>query len=150
MAIDYKHVFIDTAPFIYYIEKDVNNPQYSDCVKLFLAECYNNKVMMTTSAVTVEEYLVFPYSSGMMKYATLFDSLMATLVVNIVPIDDRIARIAARIRAEHKSFKSMDALQLATAVECGCDAFLTNDKRLLQFDSIECVLVDSLIKGKLI
>ena len=33
---DYKKVFVDTAPFIYFIEKDENNPQYYDKVKKFL------------------------------------------------------------------------------------------------------------------
>lgn len=34
--IDYKKVFVDTAPFIYFIEKDDNNPQYYEKVKKFL------------------------------------------------------------------------------------------------------------------
>ena len=33
---DYKKAFVDTAPFIYFIEKDQNNPQYYDKVKSFL------------------------------------------------------------------------------------------------------------------
>ena len=32
----YKKVFIDTAPFIYYIEGSVGNPQYSEKGKEFL------------------------------------------------------------------------------------------------------------------
>lgn len=32
---DYKKAFVDTAPFIYFIEKDENNPQYYDKVKKF-------------------------------------------------------------------------------------------------------------------
>lgn len=32
---DYKEVFIDTAPFIYYIEGSVGNPEYSDKAKDF-------------------------------------------------------------------------------------------------------------------
>lgn len=31
--IDYKKVFVDTAPFIYFIEKDDNNLQYYEKVK---------------------------------------------------------------------------------------------------------------------
>lgn len=34
--IDYEKVFVDTAPFIYFIEKDCNNPQYFEKVKAFL------------------------------------------------------------------------------------------------------------------
>ena len=33
---DYKKVFVDTAPFIYFIEKDDKNPQYYENVKKFL------------------------------------------------------------------------------------------------------------------
>lgn len=32
----YKKVFIDTAPFIYYIEKNEAHPQYFEKVKRFL------------------------------------------------------------------------------------------------------------------
>lgn len=35
--IDFKKVFVDTAPFIYFIEKDSNNPQYYEKVKVFLS-----------------------------------------------------------------------------------------------------------------
>ena len=39
---DYKKVFVDTAPFIYFIEKDDNNPQYYEKVKKFLKDGYDN------------------------------------------------------------------------------------------------------------
>ena len=58
---DYKKVFVDTAPFIYFIEKDVNNPQYHDKVKNFLMGGYENNKEFVTSVVTMEEYFVFPY-----------------------------------------------------------------------------------------
>ena len=32
---DFKKAFVDTAPFIYFIEKDINNPQYYEKVKCF-------------------------------------------------------------------------------------------------------------------
>ncbi len=32
---EYKKVFVDTAPFIYYIEKDENNPRYFEKIKCF-------------------------------------------------------------------------------------------------------------------
>ena len=37
---DYKKAFVDTAPFIYSIEKDENNPQYYDKVKKFFSNGY--------------------------------------------------------------------------------------------------------------
>ena len=46
------------------------------------------------------------------------------------------------IRAQYKHFKAMDSLQLATAIESGCDLFLTNDNQLKQFSEIKCVTVE--------
>ena len=142
--IDYKSVFIDTAPFIYYIEKNENKPQYFDRVKSFFKGCYDNDVNFITSVITLEEYLVFPYKNNESSYIETFNSLLEVLCFNIIEIDREIAEKAAQIRAEYKSFKSMDALQLATACLTGCDLFLTNDKQLRQFKEIKCITVDDL------
>lgn len=37
---DYKKAFVDTAPFIYFIEKNENNPQYYGKVKKFFSNGY--------------------------------------------------------------------------------------------------------------
>ena len=42
--IDCKKVFIDTAPFIYFIEKNEDNPQYYNKIKKFFDDAYNNDV----------------------------------------------------------------------------------------------------------
>ena len=57
---DYNKVFVDTAPFIYFIEKNANNPQYYDKVKHFFMNGYNNDKEFITSVITMEEYFVFP------------------------------------------------------------------------------------------
>ena len=57
--IDYKKVFVDTAPFIYFIEKDDNNPQYYERVKEFFKDEYDNdkqlKQFKEVKCVTVED-----------------------------------------------------------------------------------------------
>ena len=64
--------------------------------------------------------------------------------IKIKSIDRKIAEKAAKIRAEYRFFKTMDALQLATACIAGCDLFLTNDKQLRQFGEIKCITVEEL------
>lgn len=140
----YKKIFIDTAPFIYLIEKNEENPQYFDKITKFLDICYNNEVDFVSSVITVEEYFVFPYKIQSQEYIDLFENLIETLEVEVVAIDDKIAKRAAQIRAEYKSFKAMDALQLAVALLSGCDLFLTNDKQLKKFREIKCITVDEL------
>jgi predicted nucleic acid-binding protein len=142
--IDYNKVFIDTAPFIYFIEKDSNNPQYYEKVKSFFQKGYENNKGFITSVITMEEYFVFPYRNNIHSFIDMFNRLVDTMDIEIIDIDKRIAKKAAQIRAEYKGFKAMDALQLAVACLSGCDLFLTNDKQLRQFKEIKCVTVDEL------
>ncbi|RKI37103.1 PIN domain-containing protein, partial [bacterium D16-59] len=72
------------------------------------------------------------------------ERLVDVLNIGIISIDKEIADKAARIRAEYKAFKAMDALQLAAACITGCDLFLTNDKQLRQFREIKCITVEEL------
>ena len=140
----YKKVFIDTAPFIYLIEKNEDNPQYFNKMKKFFDDGYNDNVDFVSSVITLEEYLVFPYRMRSQEHIDLFETLIKALEIEIVVIDKRIAKKAAQIRAEYQSFKAMDALQLAVASLTSCDLFLTNDKQLRQFKEIKCITVDEL------
>lgn len=142
--IDFKKAFVDTAPFIYFIEKDSNNPKYYEKVKSFFKDGYDNDKDFVSSVITMEEYFVFPYRNKAYSFIDMFNRLVATTDMEIVEINQEIAKKAAQIRAEYKFFKSMDALQLATACIYGCDLFLTNDKQLKQFTGIKCVTVDEL------
>ena len=141
---DYNKVFLDTAPFIYFIEKDSNNPQYFDNMKQFFEEGYRENKEFLTSVITMAEYFVFPYRNQKMSYIDSFHRLIDTMDMEIADVDQEIAKKAAQIRAQYKNFKAMDALQLATACVTGCDLFLTNDKQLKQFTEIKCVTVDDL------
>ena len=73
-----------------------------------------------------------------------FYSFIDGMDIKIRSIDKEIAEKAAKIRAEYRFFKTMDALQLATACITGCDLFLTNDKQLRQFREIKCITVEEL------
>lgn len=44
---------------------------------------------------------------------------------------------AARIRCMNTSLKSFDALQIAAAIEEGCDVFYTNDKLLRKVQGVD-------------
>lgn len=74
----------------------------------------------------------------------MFNRLVETMDMEIIEINQEIAKKAAQIRAEYKGLKAMDALQLAVACLSVCDLFLTNDKQLKQFKEIKCVTVNEL------
>lgn len=142
--IDFEKAFIDTAPFIYYIEGSKSNPKYSYKMKGFFRDSYENGKSLVTSVITIEEYNVFPYRMNNQELLYTFERLISALNMEIVNVDRSIAEKAAHIRAEYKDFKAMDALQLSTACIMGCDLFLSNDKQLRQFKEIQCVTVDEL------
>lgn len=141
---DYKKAFVDTAPFIYFIEKDSNNPQYYDKVKKFFQKGYESDKKFVSSVITMEEYFVFPYRNKVYSFIDMFNRLVSTMNMEIVEINQEAAKKAAQIRAEYKGFKAMDALQLSVACLSGCDLFLTNDKQLRQFTEMKCITVDEL------
>lgn len=138
---EYKRVFVDTAPIIYYLE---NSSLYMDFIKTFFAKCIEEDIQVVTSAITVEEYLVFPYSSGQMELVDNFKRFIEYMNIEVVDIDSVIAEQGAKIRGRYKNFKAMDALQIATAVVSGCDMFFTNDKQLRQEKELPCMTMDDL------
>ena len=138
---EFKRVFIDTAPFIYYLE---NSSLYMGMVKKFFTNCIEENIQIVTSSITIEEYLVFPYSSGKMELADNFKKFIEYMNIEIVDINSEIAEQGAKIRSQYKNFKAMDALQIATAIASGCDMFFTNDKQLRQEKELPCMTMEDL------
>lgn len=136
---DFKKVFIDTAPIIYYLQ---NSELFFTNMRTFWKKY--NECDYVTSAITVTEYLTYPYKQRDMKLIDSFYAFINDMDIQVKSIEGRIAEKAAQIRAEYPSFKTMDALQLATACIEGCDLFLTNDKQLRQFKEVKSVTVDEL------
>lgn len=137
--IEYNKVFLDTSPLIYFLDAD---ERFGKKVKNIFEEIFISQKEMITSAVTCEEYLVYPYRTHNYEKVEVFMEFIKDCNIPICSIDTEIAKKAARIRADYKDFKAMDALQLATACIQRCDLFLTNDKQLRQFDEISCVTVE--------
>lgn len=135
----YNKVFLDTAPVIYFLDEDIN---FAEKVKDIFEEILENEKKMTTSAITSTEYLTFPYKTNNLEKVRAFFDFVTDCDIPLYSVDVEIAKKASRIRAEYKNFKTMDALQLASACIQGCDLFLTNDKQLKQFKEINCITVE--------
>lgn len=136
---DFRKIFLDTSPIVYYLEK---SELYYLNMKRFWKEY--DICDYVTSTVTVAEYLTYPYQQNNLSLVNAFNSFIDGMDIEIKSIDEKIADKAAQIRAKYKSFKAMDALQLATACVTNCDLFLTNDKQLRQFGEIKSITVEEL------
>ena len=103
---------LSARPYIYYLEKNI---EYGNKVKEFLMSTYNLGKEFVTSAITIEEYSIVPYRENNTKLLKDFDKLIEDTETVIVDITKSTAIKAARIRADYKNFKAIDALQLAAA-----------------------------------
>jgi uncharacterized protein len=65
----------------------------------------------------------------------LFDGFFAQTNVEYAPLTTSVFDRATSIRADF-GFKTIDAVNLAAAVEHGCRRFLTNDAQLVRFPDI--------------
>ena len=134
-----KIIFIDTAPFIYHFE---NSEKYSPLTKVLFSELDKNSVRAITSVITLTEIITKPFQIGnrevVEKYIAYFRS-GKNLVVH--PINENIAIIAGELRGKYPSIKSIDALQLGTALFLEAKIFVTNDFQLEQIKEIEVVVL---------
>lgn len=117
-------LFLDTAPIIYYIER---NPQYFALVSVVFDYIVNGTPMGVASPITLAECLVLPYQLGQTELQQDFIELLTESdTIEFVQIDQNLALQAAQIRARY-NLQLPDAFQVAVALAAGCEAFLTND-----------------------
>lgn len=136
---EYKRIFLDTTPLIYFLDADEN---FGNKARQIFEEILSSSGVIISSVITQEEYSVYPYRTGNRQKLEAFHDFVDNCGIVLLPITETIADCAARIRAEYAGFKGMDSLQLAAALEGESDIFLTNDKQLKQFSKLRVVTVE--------
>jgi predicted nucleic acid-binding protein len=132
---------IDTPPFIYFVE---SHPQYLALVAAVFRQIDLGELEAITSVVALGEALVQPLRDGNLELRRRFrDRLLDSPGLRTVDIDSTVAERAAGLRARY-GVRLPDALQLAIALEQGCEAFLTNDRRLARVAEPRVLVLDDL------
>ena len=137
-----KTVFLDTAPFIYYIEE---NQKYSPLLdKLFLANS-KGKCFFQTSVITLLEVLVHPMRHNEHQLVEQYQNILCSSdTISVFELNIEIAKRAAGFRAKY-GLKTPDSIQIATAIYASAEFFLTNDTRLKAVKEIDLLVLDELI-----
>jgi predicted nucleic acid-binding protein len=118
---------MDTPPFIYFVEE---NPDFADVCAGFFAAVDAGQIEVYTSMLTLTETLTKPLASRDVDLANVYNAMLTGLdTIHLLPITLGVAHTAAEMRANY-GLKTPDAVQIAAAIEAGCEAFLTNDKTL--------------------
>ncbi len=138
---DVQRIFIETAPLIYYVEE---NPAYVAKMDAVVKAVENNPIEAISSVITLTEVLVHPIKLGDTKLEQEYrDILLNSGEFRLLPVTPRIAVSAADFRARY-NLRTPDAIHVATAIDSGCDAFLTNDAGIKRVTEIAVLILDEL------
>lgn len=132
-------LFLDTAPVIYFVER---NPQFVDLVDPIF-DRLEADITAVVSGITLSECLVGAIRLGLVDLEQAFVDVLQQDEVVFVEINVAIAREAARIRVRY-NLQLPDALQVAAAIIAGCEAFLTNDTALKRVTELRVLVVGEL------
>ena len=126
---------------IYFIEA---NPRYDALVTEIFRRIAGGVPDGLCSVITLTEVLVHPLRQGNRQLAQEYTNLLlASPHFFTVPIDATTANSAADLRARY-NLRTPDAIQIAAALEHGCDAFLTNDTTLARVTELRVLILDQL------
>ncbi|MEJ7860353.1 MAG: PIN domain-containing protein [Pyrinomonadaceae bacterium] len=131
----------DTAPIIYFVEA---NPKYDALVIAVFQRVESGKITGVTSVISLCEVLVHPIrnqnSQLQKRYLEILQnsSNFFTRLIN-----STVAETAARLRAKY-NLRTPDALQIASALDNGCEAFLCNDKNLKRVTELKILILDEI------
>jgi len=137
-------IFIDTAPVIYFIEA---HPLYGPPMREIVDMFSNGILSAYTSVITLTEVLVKPVELNRPDLAETFEKfLLHSKGLNILEIDVGIASYAGMLRGKYKYLRTLDALQLSTAIKMEVDVFITNDKKMKSFENIKILCLDDFVQ----
>jgi predicted nucleic acid-binding protein len=125
-------VFLDTNLVIYLIEQP---PIWGAKTTARIAALLNSGERLSINDLVRMECQVGPLKAGDHLLLNKFLTFFASPDVQVLALTAAACDRAAHIRAAH-NFKPLDSLPLATAVEAGCNLFLTNDVALARFPDI--------------
>jgi len=134
-----KTIFLDTAPIIYFIEA---HDRFGPLSKQVVDWMSTNRIRAFTSVLTLSEVLPKPIEMGNDKLAEKFKIYLKNgMNLTMLPITENIGERAGMLRGRYPHLKTVDAVQIAAAVDAASDAFLTNDRKLAGIKEIRILVL---------
>jgi predicted nucleic acid-binding protein len=136
-----RQMAFDTAPLIYLVER---NPTYFDRMFFIMGYVDRGLIDGVCSTIALAEVLVHPMRVGDIQLAKRYESVLSNShSFRMESVTPRVARNAAGLRSRY-NLQTPDALHVATALDAGCDAFLTNDNGIKRVVEITVLVLDEL------
>ena len=136
-----QRLYIETAPLIYYVEE---NPTYIAKMDVVINMVEAAPIVAVSSVIVLTEVLPQPIKLANTTLEQEYGNiLLHSGGFELLPVTTQIAEVAARLRARY-NLRTPDALHVATAIDSGCDAFLTNDAAIKRVTDIAILILDEL------
>ncbi|BBO18606.1 conserved hypothetical protein [Candidatus Brocadia pituitae] len=136
-------VFIDTAPFIYYIEEYKKYIEAVDPLFSYISQGY---ITAYTSFITLIEVFAKPIEEKNKGLMNEYEDLLTNSNNLILTDMDRCVAVeSAKLRVKYK-IKIPDAIQLVSGLVNGAKVFITNDSSLKKIKEIKVIVLDDIIK----
>ena len=136
----YDIVALDSMVFIYHVEC---HPSYVPLTRILFRRIETGKNRAVSSLLSLMEVLTGPYRNGRRDIALMYRTLLTEFPhLALWPLNGETADLAAAIRTRY-AISTPDAIQIATALQQGATAFITNDKQLAQVKDLDILLLDS-------
>lgn len=134
-------IYLDANIYIYGFEGIV---EQRDVITALFEEIERKQVTIIASLLLFPELLAKPLREGQTALANQYEEFLRhTDRVALTSVSDEIVLRSAGLRAQ-SGLKTADALHLATALEYGCDSFVSNDHGFSQREGIQIVRLNQL------
>ena len=131
----------DTAPIIYFVEA---NPAYDKLVSNIFNRVAAGEPEGWTSVISLSEVLVQPMVAGRNDLQNAYrELLLKSSNFHTLPVSAPVAENAARLRATY-GLRLPDAIQIAFAIDTGCEAILCNDHSMRRVTELSVLILDDL------
>ena len=125
-------VCLDTNILAYFVEQ---NKEFYRAVQKELRSLKAAKEQACITFLTLAELLVRPIKEGDGGLIDFYHQIENNLPVKIIYPDEQSILTTAKLRAKY-GIKMPDAINIATALACKCNTFLTNDAALKKVSEI--------------
>lgn len=136
-----RHVYLDANVLIACVERP---GRAGGLLEQWLRDLASGDMLASTSELTLAEVLTRPLLRKERGLVARYEELLAPgAPIRSAPVVRAILRRAALLCAEGR-MDLPDAIHVATASECGCDLFLSNDREIRLPAQIELRRLDLL------
>jgi predicted nucleic acid-binding protein len=135
-------VYADSVILIYTVEQ---HPVYQPVLQPLWQAAHAGTIEVVSSELALLETLVGPLKSGDIALQADYEQALLGTDLRLLPITLPILREAARVRADHPTFRTPDAIHVATALDAGSALVVTNDTVFRQLPGLPVVVLNDLL-----